>query len=97
LYYIGKANLTILEQPMPDFYKPNLSRNSNDPFAREGDRKLVRLNYWLDLGVRSLVMTMNNGLGAHIPNEQKRLHLIDIGREHLVEVVCVQEVLPPES
>jgi hypothetical protein len=43
LYYIGKANLTILEQPMPDFYKPNLSRNSNDPFAREGDRKLAVL------------------------------------------------------
>jgi hypothetical protein len=42
-------------------------------------------------------MTMNNGLGANIPNEQKRLHLIDIGREDLVEVVCVQEVLPPES
>ena len=43
LYYIGKANLTILEQPMPDFYKPNLSGNSNDPFAREGDRKLAVL------------------------------------------------------
>jgi hypothetical protein len=40
---------------------------------------------------------MNNGLGAHIPNEQKRLHLIDIGREHLVDDICIQEVLPPES
>ena len=82
---------------MPDFYKPDLNTDKNDPFARDGDGKLVRRNYWLDLGDRSLAMTMNNGLGAHIPNEQKRLHLIDIGREHLVEDVCIQEVLPPES
>ena len=82
---------------MPYFYKTNLSGNSNDPFARDGDRKLVRRNYWLDLGNRSLAMTMNNDLGAHIPNEQKRLHLIDIGREHLVDDICIQEILPPES
>lgn len=82
---------------MPDFYKPDLSTNSNDPFARDGDGKLVRRGYWLDLGDRSLVMTLINGIGANVPNEQKRLHLVDIGREHLVEDVCVQDVLPPES
>jgi hypothetical protein len=82
---------------MSNFYKPDLSGNSNDPFARDGDGKLVRRNYWLDLGNRSLAMAMNNGLGAHIPNEQKRLHLIEIGREHLVDDICIQEVLPPES
>ena len=81
---------------MPDFYKPDLNTDSNDPFARDGDGKLVRRNYWLDLGDRSLVMTMINGIGAHIQNEQKRLHLIDIGREHLVKDVCIQEILPPE-
>ena len=82
---------------MPNFYKPDLNTDKNDPFARDGDEKLVRRNYRLDLGDRSLVRTMINGIGAHIRNEQKRLHLIDVGREHLVEDVCIQEVLPPKS
>lgn len=82
---------------MSDFYKPDLGANSNDPFARDADGKLVRRSYWLDLGDKSLVMTMTNGIGANIPNEQKRLHLGDIGREHLVKDVCIQEILPPES
>ena len=41
-------------------------------------------------------MTMNNGIGVNLTNEQKQLHLVDIGREHLVESVCIQEILPPE-
>jgi hypothetical protein len=45
----------------------------------------------------SVVLAMTQGIGAHISNEQKRLHLKDIRREHLIEQVCVQEVLPPES
>ena len=82
---------------MSNFYKPDLGANSDDPFARDADGKLVRRSYWLDLGDKSLVMTMTNGIGANIPNEQKRLHLADIGREHLVEDVCIQEILPPEG
>ena len=81
---------------MSDFYKPDLGANSNDPFARDADGKLVRRSYWLDLGDKSLVMTMSNGIGASMTNEQKRLHLVDIGREHLIQDVCIQDILPPE-
>ena len=43
---------------MTDFYKPDLNTDKNDPFARDGDGKLVRRNYWLDLGDRSLAMAL---------------------------------------
>jgi hypothetical protein len=45
---------------------------------------------------RSLVMVMVNGIGAHLTNEEKRAHLVDIRREHLIDQVCIQEILPPE-
>ena len=82
---------------MPAFYKPDLGTNPDDPFARDADGKLVRRGYWLDLSDRSLVLTMTSGVGAHVPNEQKRAHLADIGRAHLFDDVCIQEVLPPEE
>jgi hypothetical protein len=81
---------------MTDFYKPDLGANTDDPFARDAEGKLFRRGYWLDMGDRSVVLAMTNGIGATIPNEQKLLHLQDIGREHLVEDIFVQEVLPPE-
>jgi hypothetical protein len=40
---------------------------------------------------------MTQGVGANLTNDQKRLHLMDIGREHLIDQVCIQEVLPPEK
>ena len=46
---------------------------------------------------RTLVMVMVNGIGANLTNEEKRAHLIDLRREHLIEQVCIQEILPPES
>ena len=82
---------------MSQFYNPDLGANSNDPFARGADGKLVRLSFWLDMSDRSLVLAMTSGVGAHLYNEQKRAHLADIGREHLIEDVCTQEVLPPEE
>ena len=39
---------------------------------------------------------MVNGIGANLTNEEKRAHLIDLRREHLIEQVCIQEILPPE-
>ena len=50
----------------------------------------------MGLSDRSVVLAMTMGVGANITNEQKRLHLEDIAREHLVEEICVQEILPPE-
>ena len=46
---------------------------------------------------RSVVMAMTQGVGANLANEHKRAHLADIGRGHLVDQVCVQEILPPED
>ncbi len=81
---------------MPRFYEPDLGNNLDDPFARDGDGKLLRRNYWLDMADQTLVLVMTNGIGSHIPNEQKRIHLADVGREHLIDQVCIQEILPPE-
>ena len=82
---------------MGQFYKPDLGRNPGDPFARDGDGKLVRRGYWLDMSDRSLVLAMTNGIGANLLNEQKRAQLADLNRQHLVDQVCVQEILPPEE
>ena len=82
---------------MTKFYNPDLGANPDDPFARDADGKLVRRSFWLDMSDRSLVLAMTNGVGAHIPNEQKRAHLGDLGRAHLIDDVCVQEILPPEE
>ncbi len=82
---------------MTKFYKPDLGENSNDPFVRDADNKLVRRRYWLDMGDRSLVLAMTIGIGAHITNEQKRAHLTDLGRAHLIDDISIQGVLPPEE
>ena len=39
---------------------------------------------------------MTQGVGAHLTNEQKRAHLLDIGRDSLIDQICIQEILPPE-
>jgi len=46
---------------------------------------------------RTLVMAMVNGIGANLTNDEKRAHLKNIRREHLIDQVCVQEILPPEK
>ena len=66
-------------------------------FARDADGKLVRRGFWLDMSDRSGVMAMTQGVGAELANDHKRAHLDDIGRGHLVDQVCVQEILPPEG
>lgn len=81
---------------MSDFYTPDLGTDLDSPFARDADGKLVRRSFWLDMGDRSLVLAMTRGVGASLSNEHKRQHLRDLGREHLIDQVCVQEILPPE-
>ena len=46
---------------------------------------------------RSLVMAMTNGVGANLTNDEKRAHLTDLKRQHLIDQVCIQEILPPEK
>jgi len=82
---------------MPRSYQPGLGANPNDPFARGEDGKLVRRGFWLDMSDRSLVLAMTQGIGAALTNDEKRAHLADIGREHLIDEVCVVEILPPKD
>jgi len=79
------------------FFEPDLGSAPDSPFARDQDGKLVRRNYWLDMGDHSVVRAMTAGIGARLSNDQKRAHLADVGREHLVDQICVQEILPPEN
>jgi hypothetical protein len=46
---------------------------------------------------RTLVIVMTQGIGAHLTNDEKRAHLTDLRREHLIDQICVQEILPPEK
>ena len=82
---------------MPRFYQPDLTVAVDNPFVRDGENRLIRRSYWLDMSDWTLVIVMVNGIGANLTNEEKRAHLIDIGREHLIEQVCPQEILPPEK
>jgi len=82
---------------MPRFYQPDLTANFDSPFVRDGDNKLIRRTYWLDMDDRTVVMVMTKGIGADLTNDEKRAHLMDIKREHLIEQVCPQEILPPEK
>jgi hypothetical protein len=51
----------------------------------------------MDMNDRTLIMVMTQGIGANLTNDEKRAHLIDLKREHLIDQVCVQEILPPEK
>lgn len=82
---------------MTNFYEPDLSSDTDSPFARDGDGKIVRRSYWTDMSDRTFVTVMVSGLGANLTNEEKRSHLADLGRKHLIDQVCVQEILPPEG
>ena len=81
---------------MPRFHEPDLTVSADSPFVREGNNKLVRRSYWMDMDDRTLVMVMVNGIGANLTNEEKRAHLSDLRREHLIDQICIQEILPPE-
>jgi hypothetical protein len=82
---------------MPRFYQPDLAVNIDNPFVRDANDKLIRRSYWLDMDDRTLIMVMTNGIGANLTNEEKRVHLTDLRREHLIDKVCIQEILPPEK
>jgi len=79
------------------FYEPDLSTDPNSPFVRDAANTLVRRGYWIDMDDRAIVMVMTKGIGAHLTKDEKRAHLIDIRREHLIDQACVQEILPPEK
>jgi len=82
---------------MTRFYEPDLTVDPNSPFVRDASNKLVRRSYWMDLTDKALVLVMTKGIGANLTNDEKRTHLVDLKREHLIDQVCTQEVLPPEK
>jgi hypothetical protein len=79
------------------FYQPDLGADLDSPFARDAQNKLVRRSYWLDMNDRSIVMVLTQGIGVHLTNDEKRAHLTDLKREHLIDQVCIQEILPPQK
>ena len=81
---------------MGPFYEPDLSANPDSPFVRDASNKLVRRAYWMDMNDRTLVMVMMQGIGANLTNDEKRAHLVDLRRDHLIDQACVQEILLPE-
>jgi hypothetical protein len=82
---------------MPRFHKPDLATDPDSPFVRDSAEKLVRRSYWLDMPDRSMVLAMTVGIGSNLTNDEKRAHLTDLRREHLIDQVCLQEILPPKK
>jgi hypothetical protein len=81
---------------MPNFHSPDLGSAPDSPFARDETGKLVRRMFWLDMGDQSLVLAMTQGIGTALTADEKRAHLADIGRDHLIDQICTQEILPPD-
>jgi hypothetical protein len=80
---------------MTQFYRPPLDGRSDDPFMRDGEDKLIRRSYWFDLSDRSVVLIMTQGIGTRLTADEKRTHLIDIRRSHLIDTILEPEILPP--
>jgi hypothetical protein len=81
---------------MTGFYQPPLDGLADDPFMRDGDDRLIRRAYWLDLSDRSLIQVMTDGIGSRLTADEKRAHLTDIRRPHLIDEILAPEILPPE-
>ena len=97
LYYpVTKYDDTQDVTSMPNFHSPDLGSAPDSPFARDETGKLVRRMFWLDMGDQSLVLAMTQGIGTALTADEKRAHLADIGRDHLINQICTQEILPPD-
>ena len=51
----------------------------------------------MDLIDSSVVLAMTRGIGAHLTNDEKRAHLADIKRGHLIDEILIQEIFPPDD
>jgi len=87
------GNISIMSR----FFEPDLTTKPDSPFVRDASSKLVRRSYWMDMPDNTLVMVMTKGIGANLTNDEKRALLVDLRREHLIDQVCPQEILPPEK
>ena len=85
-----------MEFTLAKFYTPDLGSDPESPFARDENDCLVRRSFWLDMSDRSILMALKQGVGSELTNDQKRAHLVDIRRQHLLDEIGAQEILPPE-
>lgn len=69
---------------MRRFYQPDLGSKPDSPFARDANDRLIRRGFWLDMSDHSLVLAMTQVVGAPLTNDEKRAHLTDLKRDHLV-------------
>ena len=81
---------------MSGFYQPPLDGLADDPFMRDGNDRLIRRSYWLDLSDRSITQIMTDGIGSRLTADEKRAHRTDIRRPHLIDDILAPENLPPE-
>ena len=81
---------------MSRFYRPQMDGTEDNPFMRDGDDKLIRRAYWLALSDRSVIQLMTQGIGTRLTADEKRAHLEDIRRAHLIDEIMQPEILPPE-
>jgi hypothetical protein len=72
---------------MTGFYEPDLTVDPNSPFVWDASNKLVRRSYWMDMTDKTLVVVMTQGIGANLTNDEKRAHLADLKRDHLIDQV----------
>jgi hypothetical protein len=78
------------------FFQPPFDGIADDPFMRDGEERLIRRGYWLSLSDRSVLQIMTDGIGARLTADEKRAHLVDIRRAHLIDKLLAPEILPPE-
>lgn len=82
---------------MGRFYEPPIEGQFDNPFRRDGEGRLSRPSYWLDMSDRSLVLVLTQGIGRDLTVAQKRAHLEDLKREHLVDEICAGDESSPEG
>lgn len=93
---LARPEACLYNPEMSHFYRPPLDGAEEDPFARDGEDKLIRRAYWLGLSDRSLTLLMRQGIGTRLTADEKRAHLADIGRTRLIDTILEPEILPPE-
>ncbi|MGC1973126.1 MAG: hypothetical protein WA712_17635, partial [Pseudolabrys sp.] len=62
----GVTRITACAGHMKHFYEPDLTSNPDSPIIRDGNNKLVRRSYRMDMDDRTFVIVMTMGIGAHL-------------------------------
>jgi hypothetical protein len=73
-----------------------LTENPDSPFIRDGFEQACSAKLLDGYAGYHLGDGHDQGIGANLTNDEKRAHLTDLEREHLIDQVRPQEILPPE-